>query len=83
MIIEPNVNELMKKENMDSRYTLVVAAAKRARELAKEDPDLDKTVRQAVLDIADNKVKVIPVPEEELEKIEEEEQEKLIEAAEK
>ena len=35
MIIEPNVNVLMKKENMDSRYTLVVAAAKRARELAK------------------------------------------------
>lgn len=83
MIIEPNVNVLMKKENMDSRYTLVVAAAKRARELAKKDPEIDKTVTKAVWDIANDKVKVIPVPEDELEKMEEDEQEKLIEAVEK
>lgn len=60
MIIEPNVAKLMKTENMESRYTLVVATAKRAREIAKADPQLDKTVTMAVKDIADGKVHIIP-----------------------
>ncbi len=63
MIIEPSINELMKKENFDSRYTLVVAAAKRARELSAEQPALDKTVRAAVHEIAAGKVHVIPASE--------------------
>ena len=65
MIIEPSVVKLMENENMDSRYTLVVAAAKRAREIAQEDPKIDKAVKRAVLDIADGKVRVIPAPEHE------------------
>ena len=63
MIIEPSINELMKKENFDSRYTLVVAAAKRARELSAEQPQLDKAVRAAVHEIAAGKVHVIPTSE--------------------
>lgn len=62
MIIEPNVKDLLKNEDIDSRYTLVIAAAKRAREIAEEDPDIEKTVKHAVRDIADGKVKVIPAP---------------------
>ena len=64
MIIEPNVAKLMKTENIESRYTLVVATAKRAREIAKDDPQLDKTVTMAVKDIADGKVHIIPACEE-------------------
>ena len=64
MIIEPNVSKLMKVENMGSRYTLVVATAKRARELALADAKLDKTVSAAVKEIADGKIHVIPVAEE-------------------
>ena len=64
MIIEPNVSKLMKVKNMDSRYTLVVAAAKRARELATEDAKLDKTVSMAVREIADGKINIIHVDEE-------------------
>lgn len=60
MIIEPNVAKLMKTENIESRYTLVVATAKRAREIAKADPQLDKTVTMAVKDIAGGKVHIIP-----------------------
>ena len=63
MIIEPNVAKLMSTPNIDSRYTLVVATAKRARELAAEDAKLDKTVPMAVKDIAKGLVHVIPVKE--------------------
>ena len=63
MIIEPNVAKLMNTPNIDSRYTLVVATAKRARELAAEDAKLDKTVPMAVKDIAKGLVHVIPVKE--------------------
>ena len=60
MIIEPNVSKLLKTPNMESRYTLVVAAAKRARELAWADAKLDKTVSMAVQEIADGKIHIIP-----------------------
>ncbi len=59
MIIEPNLTDLMKNKELDSRYTLVVAAAKRAREIATEDPSVEKAVKIAVKEIADGKVHVI------------------------
>ncbi|MBQ7718918.1 MAG: DNA-directed RNA polymerase subunit omega [Clostridia bacterium] len=64
MIIEPTVSKLMKTSNMESRYTLVVATAKRARELAMADAKLEKTVSMAVKEIADGKINIIPVAEE-------------------
>ena len=63
MIIEPNLTELMKNEELESRYTLVVAAAKRAREIATQDPEVDKVVKEAVREIAAGKVHIIPAAE--------------------
>ena len=62
MMIEPGINELLKK--VDSRYTLVVAAAKRARQLAEGAPKLanvnsDKPVTIAIYEINENKVKYV------------------------
>lgn len=59
MIIEPNLTDLMKNKELDSRYTLVVAAAKRAREIATDDPSVEKAVKIAVKEIADGKVHII------------------------
>lgn len=58
-MIYPSINKLMEK--VDSRYTLVVAAAKRARVLAEGSPrlvkvDSDKPVTIAVNEIYENKV---------------------------
>lgn len=58
-MIYPSINELMEK--VDSRYTLVVATAKRARKIAEGMPQLvkcdsDKPVTIAVNEIAQNKV---------------------------
>ena len=71
MIIEPNLTELMKNKELDSRYTLVVAAAKRAREIASEDPSVDKAVKAAVCEIADGKVHILAAEDEETEIAEE------------
>lgn len=58
-MIYPSINLLMEK--VDSRYTLVVTAAKRARMLAQGAPklvdmDSDKFVTIAVNEIAEGKV---------------------------
>ena len=58
-MIEPSINSLMKR--MDSRYTLVVANAKRARQLAEGAPKLvdcnsDKPVTIAIQEINENKI---------------------------
>lgn len=58
-MIYPSINELMKK--VDSRYTLVVEAAKRARQLVDGSPKLtkvnsDKEVTIAIHEIADDKI---------------------------
>jgi len=58
-MIEPSINSLMKR--MDSRYTLVVATAKRARQLAEGAPKLvdcnsDKPVTIAIQEINENKI---------------------------
>jgi len=58
-MIQPSLDELMKK--VDSRYTLVVVAAKRARTLTdrsntKVDYTVSKPVTTALMEIAQNKV---------------------------
>lgn len=59
MIINPPIDDLMKK--VDSKYTLVVATAKRAREIQKSgivfaECDSDKPVTIAINEINENKV---------------------------
>jgi DNA-directed RNA polymerase subunit omega len=58
-MIEPPINSLMNK--VDSRYTLVVATAKRARQLAEgahkmTKCDSDKPVTVAIHEIDENKI---------------------------
>lgn len=58
-MIFPSINSLLNK--VDSRYTLVVAASKRARQLAEGSPKLtrcssEKAVTIAVHEIDENKV---------------------------
>lgn len=70
MMVKPTVSELL--ENVNNRFELVVATAKRARQLSKGDnPLVNKeeasTVTLAADEIAEGKVTVI----EETEKIEE------------
>jgi len=61
-MLKPSASELMKAKKIDSKYTLVIATAKRAREIfAKKDNVFvecksDKPVSIAVNEIAENKV---------------------------
>ena len=62
MIVEPTVNELLK--HAENRYALVIAASKRARDIAKGDKPLidtdDKSpVTIAAEEIADDKVFIV------------------------
>lgn len=59
MIVEPNVYDLLKVTNIGSRYTLVIAAAKRARRIAEGNPDMDKAVSTAINEIAEGKITII------------------------
>lgn len=59
MMVKPGISTLSK--SVDSRYTLVTMAAKRARMLAQEregssDINCEKAVTEAVNEIADGKV---------------------------
>lgn len=70
MMIEPGMDTLMKKA--DSRYSLVVAVAKRARELANENvtplvevhDECEKNVSTAVKEAAEGYIKIIPADDE-------------------
>lgn len=61
-MLKPSATELMKSKKIDSKYTLVIATAKRAREIFSKksnvfvDCDSDKPVSIAVNEIAENKV---------------------------
>ena len=55
-MLYPEISKLM--EGMDSRYSLVIVTAKRARQIAAETND-DKTVSRAINEIAEKKVNVI------------------------
>ena len=63
MMIKPGISELMK--NLDSRYSLAMIVAKRARDLAVDtneplvDMKTDKTVTVAVNEVAQGLVDVI------------------------
>lgn len=62
MIVKPTVSELLKKAN--NRYELVIATARRARQIAAGDKPLtdvkeDSPVTLAANEIAEGKVKII------------------------
>ncbi len=69
MMMYPPIGELMKRA--DSRYSLVIAVAKRARELAKPEAevlvkcDSNKEVTEAVYELYHDKIKVITASEQE------------------
>lgn len=54
MIVKPTVNELL--EHAENRYALVIAASKRAREIAKGDEPLTKTDDTSPVTIAANEI---------------------------
>lgn len=63
MMMYPPISELMKRT--DSRYSLAIAVAKRARELAQgAEPlvkcDSDKEVTEAVYELYYDKLKIMP-----------------------
>lgn len=60
-MLKPSATELMKAKKIDSRYTLVIATAKRAREIFATgvtftETNSDKPVSIAVNEIYENKV---------------------------
>lgn len=60
-MLKPSASELMKMKKIDSRYTLVIAVAKRAREISATGVTFtecksDKPVSIAVNEIYENKV---------------------------
>ncbi len=65
-MIYPSINTLMEK--VDSRYTLVVVAAKRARQIAEGSPVLtkeisEKSVTTAINEIFENKIGFVRIKE--------------------
>ena len=55
-MLYPEISKLMK--GMESRYSLVIATAKRARQLAADSSE-DKPVSRAVAEIAAGKIKCV------------------------
>lgn len=55
-MLYPEISKLM--EGLDSRYSLVVMTAKRARQLV-SDSESDKTVSHAIAEIAEGKIKCV------------------------
>ena len=60
-MIYPSINEIMKSKGIDSKYTLVVATAKRAREINQTKVSFtecksDKAVTIALHEISENKI---------------------------
>lgn len=59
-MLYPEISKLM--EGFDSRYSLVIATAKRARQLAVNNAADDKPVSRAIQEIAAGKVKPRKAP---------------------
>jgi len=63
MMLHPPIDKLMELKHIDSKYTLVVATAKRARQLQDahlaNKSEADKFVRTALEEIAQNKIKIV------------------------
>ncbi|MDD4690361.1 MAG: DNA-directed RNA polymerase subunit omega [Eubacteriales bacterium] len=55
-MIQPPLDKLMKK--VDSRYTLVIATAKRARQITDQDKKINKPVINAVHDIMEDRIEL-------------------------
>lgn len=55
-MLYPEIGKLM--EGLDSRYSLVILTAKRARQLASGSSN-DKTVSRAISEISDKKIKCV------------------------
>ncbi|KXZ39594.1 DNA-directed RNA polymerase subunit omega [Alkalithermobacter thermoalcaliphilus JW-YL-7 = DSM 7308] len=71
-MLYPSINDLLKK--VDNRYTLVIAAAKRARQLIDGDPKLvkvkeNKPVSIAIHEINEGKLTYRPMTQEEIKNI--------------
>lgn len=66
MMLFPSIDELMESKQIDSKYTLVVAAAKRARHLQviaqEKESEPDKFVRKALEEIAQNEIQIVAPP---------------------
>lgn len=54
MIVKPTVSELLKKA--DNRYELVIASAKRARQIASGDKPLTKVKEESPVTLAVNEI---------------------------
>lgn len=54
MIVKPTVNELL--EHVENRYALVIAASRRAREIAKGDSPLTETKDKSPVTIASQEI---------------------------
>ncbi len=61
-MLYPEISKLM--EGLDSRYSLVIVTAKRARQLAMNSAN-DKTVSYAINEIANGKIKCVKKSQEE------------------
>ena len=67
MIVKPTITELLTKAN--NRYELVIATARRARQISQEkkeegkDKKVESPVTIAANEIAEGKVKIIPEDE--------------------
>ena len=55
-MLYPEISKLM--EGLESRYSLVILTAKRARQLV-SDTESDKTVSRAINEIAEGKIKCV------------------------
>ncbi len=55
-MLYPEISKLM--EGLESRYSLVILTAKRARQLV-SDAESDKTVSRAISEIAEGKIKCV------------------------
>ena len=54
MLVKPNINELLEK--IDNRYQLVLAIAKRARQLADGDESLTKIKEESRVSVAAHEI---------------------------
>lgn len=56
MMVKPSVNQLLDLEGIDNRYTLVVMASKRARQIASGDEAMTNVKEESPVTIAVNEI---------------------------
>ena len=56
MMVKPSVNQLLDLEGIDNRYTLVVMASKRARQIASGDEPMTKVKEESPVTLAVNEI---------------------------